>query len=424
MKQQFIVGCFVSAELLGCASTSGQTPRGDTDATTSGTWLSTESSKEHGTNAEVFPQGYSLWQGEIGSANVMLELRARGKQVVGRYYYEKQGRSLIVLGQIKDGQLTLEEQGGAKETVFGNVLARLEGTADAQGLKGDRHSLGEKQTTASFGFERLANGSYDQLRTKREKPVPALDGAFSTVSVRQLQEHLVVCDLENKLEPRLTQIPGVTVLTDECDFPFEGALGKRIFIDATFLEVQSDRSGFNIEETNEQLSPPAYAPGESWGGAYSSKLIYGEGNILSFVWETEGIGIGAYPAHERYGQTIDLRTGKIVSASELLTVPANVDFLAELDIHVPAKALKGDAGNSCKWSEISTSDKGAPLLSVYAHLSEKGLHLTPDWPHVMKPCQYANFGVLVPSDFASKYARPEGLLDEVLNKRGGRGEQH
>lgn len=199
--------------------------------------------------------GVSVWDGTIGDAPVALTLRARGNKVGGRYFYKKHGRSLILAGTQKDGQIVLAEQGGAPEKVFGEVLAKLELKTDGRHLVGSWTAKSGAKKSLPVALEQEPKQRYDELRPVThlgEKE--AFGGAFKYETLKSVDEHLVYCKTEKAPPVDVSLIPGLTVLEDECHFAFEGELGARVIIESEGVQVTEAKPGLLMEDVNRKLA--------------------------------------------------------------------------------------------------------------------------------------------------------------------------
>jgi hypothetical protein len=357
----------------------------------------------------LLENGDSIWEGTIGGAPVVFALRVRGSHVGGRYYYKKHGRSLILSGERKQGRLILEEQGGAPEKIFGEVLARLELKGDSRTLSGAWTAGEGGSKSAVVSLSREMKQSYDELRpVTRLGEKEALGGAFKYESSKSIDEHLVYCKTAEAPPVDVSLIPGLTVLEDECHFAFEGEAGARVIIEHEGVQITQAKEGLLWEEANRNLAfTMSWGPGETWAGSQATKVLYAGGSLLSVEVSTSGLGIGAYPDHDQVGRTLDLRTGRYLTWNELLDASKYKEFRAALLAQVEPKLTE-----DCSWSEL-WSDDGVPEL-LAPHVTSRGLHVTPSFPHVQKACQYEAFGTLVDPALVLRFAKKDSVLRTPL----------
>jgi hypothetical protein len=353
--------------------------------------------------------GDSLWLGKIGGAEVVVTLRVKEGKVGGVYYYRKHRRSLVLTGTIKEGKLSLDEQGGGADKIFGPKVAKLSLTHVDGRLEGEWSPLAEGAKPQKIALKRDLKGDYDDYRAVSAPLVHAEGGRFDTITTTHLHEHLVYCKTKSKPPVELALIPQMKVIDGECHFAFEGELGKRIIVEGTGVGVRNAKSGINQDDTNRRVAPTMeYDVGETWEGKYAAEVAYAGGHLLSIEYTTSGLGLGAYPDHNQYVKTYDLRTGEAVAWEDILQDPGSTKFRAAL----LDWAKKKNQREECNWEALWDDNAKEPPL--WPHLTPQGLHVTPQFPHADKACQYEAFGLVVPKKTVKKFAKDSGILSEIF----------
>lgn len=359
-----------------------------------------------------------LLTGTIGANPIVMELRICGERVGGRYYYRRNNESLMLFGSLKGHPNTVTRtlelrELGADGQPFKPNHARLAGRVSLGPMSIDAESSNWERDGRSLPWhatENTTGETYSSLRRVVGPSQKATDGSFSYRTVKHTWEHIVAQPEGVPPPASMDLFPGAAR-----GAPEDCCGARRVIVDASWLEVLDARAGIDVAAANRTLTTLLndYAPSASdaAGGSTSLRVVVAKGRVLSFVLKTDGVYFGAYPPHDEFGVTIDLRDGRRLAASDLLDLPDALDFRAILEKRLPLSPVGG--GEPCPWPDWETY--GPP----HVHITTNGLHLTPDFPHVAKACQYENLGRLLPRDLAVRYARPDSLLSDVLADRWG-----
>jgi hypothetical protein len=348
-----------------------------------------------------------------------MQLRICGESVGGRYYYRRNDESLMLFGSIQRdpgtaiGTIELREFGPGGQPFEPNHATFTGRVAFDQPMSVDPESSqwkGDGRTLPWRATEDTTGETYSSLRRVFGPLQKATDGSFSYRTVKHTWEYVVS-------QPEGSSPPGPIELFPGAarGAPEDCCGARRAVVGATWLEVLEAKTGLDAAAANRTLSTLLQqyvpAPGDAAGGSSLLRVVAARGRVLSFMLKTDGVHVGAYPAHDEYGATVDLRDGRLLKAFDLLDVRDRESFHGLLEKRVPLSPL--GPGEACPWPDWSE------YTAPFAHITEDGLHLTPDFPHVAKACQYANLGRLLPRDLAVRYARRGSLLSDVLAGRWG-----